>query len=204
MTTAVKGQRPVKALLSASAPDLEAIRARFDALSVEGRVAEMMQLKAKEQAALFELTRDHEPLDPKELVKDAGERTVIWEGVNSLPMFRRFQKRVVKEQGADDGSLLSGYNEQAMRWVTGPGCFTVRRCRDDEPGSIVFDYTITPKRVPAGCPKVLRADRGLSRFVYGGMCDYMHRVTDDVLIGRAWIRGKQTGNYFLLTRGATV
>ena len=49
-------------------------------------------------------------------------------------------------------------------------------------------------------PDVRPNDRGLSRFVYGGMVDYLRRVARDVFIGSAHRGGKETGNYFVLSR----
>ena len=138
------------------------------------------------------------PLAVSELIPAGSTGTHIWEGVHSLPMFRRFQKRVT---ATDNAEHLAGYNEQAMKWLTGPGCFTVRATTDDEPGSIVFDYTITPTVTIVGCKRVLPANRGLSRLAYGGMLDFMHRISRDVVIGRAWVKGKETNNYFVLVRG---
>ena len=105
--------------------------------------------------------------------------------------------RVVRQ----DEETLAGYIEQPLRWLTGPGCFTVRRARPEEAGSVVFDYVRTPKKAAVGCPRVTPASRGRSRFVYGGMLDHMHRVSRDVVIGRAWRHGRISDNYFLLARG---
>jgi len=194
---------PVRVQLRAETPDLSAIAARFDALDLPAKLEEMLALGRRAQARLWSLALESPPLTVEELLGDAeGDEaddppTWIWEGVNSLPFFRRFQKRVVRQ----DDETLAGYNEQALRWLTGPGCFTVRRARPEEPGSIVFDYIRTPTRAPFGGPKVVSSGRGLGRFVYGGMLDHMHRVSPDVMIGRAWKSGRMTNNYFLLARG---
>lgn len=188
----------VRALLRSSSPDREAIAARFEALDLRGQIEEMRALGAKLQAKLFALSAENRPIEVLELVGEGpAGATWIWEGVNSLPVFRRFQKRVVKATE----ETLAGYNEQVLKGVTGPGCFTVRACRAEEPGSIVFDYTIPPTVTPKGCAQVRPADQGVSRLVYGNMLDYMHRVSRDVLIGRAYKHGKETANYFLLARG---
>lgn len=191
--------RPVKALLAQPDADREAIAARFEGLDLEGKIAEMLTLKTRDQARLWEVCAANAPLTISDLLLDDldDSATWIWEGVNSLPLFRRFQKRV-RKAGPE---TAAGYNEQSLRWLTGPGCFTARPCRADEPGSIVFDYTITPTLEMAGCSRILPADRGVSRLVYGGMLDYMHSASPDVLIGRAWCGGKATANYFLLARG---
>ncbi|MHC4390340.1 MAG: hypothetical protein ACYS22_03375 [Planctomycetota bacterium] len=198
-TDTTPSQKTTLELLKAESIDREAIAKRFENLDLYGQIDEMLSLKAKAQAQLFGVCEANEPLTVAELIAEGESGTWIFEGVNTLPANRRFQKRVCPTEG--NSEHLAGYNEQGLKWLTGPGCFTVRACREEEPGSIVFDYTIMPKEAPVGCKTVKHANKGLSRLVYGGMLDYMHRVSKNVMIGRAYKNGKATSNYFMLARG---
>ncbi len=172
----------------------------FDNLDLAGKLEAMRGLGARAQAALFEACAPNEPVAIADLLPATPRPgvTYIWEGVNSLPAFRRFQKRFTR---TDEEGRLAGYNHQGLMWLVGPGCFVAHAAGKGAPGAVVIDYTMTPGGQPAGWPRVVPAGKGLSRFVYGGMHDYMRRVTKDVLIGWAWKHGKPTGNYFLLARG---
>jgi hypothetical protein len=121
---------------------------------------------------------------------------VIFEGKNSLPAFTLFQKRFCRPRPGS--AELWGYNHQALAWLTGPGYFVVH---DDRAG-VAIDYREVPPGKPAAWPDVKTNERGLARFVYGGMVDYLRRVSRDVFIGAATRKGKELGNYFLLCRDA--
>ena len=55
--------------------------------------------------------------------------------------------------------------------------------------------------VPAGWPPIKRNERGLQRFVYAGMVDFMRKVSDHVSIGRAYKGGeRELPHTFVLCR----
>lgn len=122
---------------------------------------------------------DKKPLEP-----------VPFQGQNTLPAFRMFQKVFYR---TNDGRI-AGYNKQAMGWLTGPGYYIVKA----EPASTYIDYTEIPKDKPGDFPAIKRNEDGLSSLVYGGMKDYMRRVHGKIMIGHAVIKGKDTPNYFVL------
>ncbi|GIW72832.1 MAG: hypothetical protein KatS3mg102_2374 [Planctomycetota bacterium] len=191
----------LRAALWRPEPELAAVRALLQRLGPAERVAALKRLKGRDMARLFELCAQSPPLGVADLLPlpEAAGRTVVWEGVNSLPVFRRFQKRFYRARPEEPE--LAGYNHQPLEPLTGPGCFVARAAEPAAPGAVVLDYTRTPQVQPPGWPRVRPPARGLGRLVYGGMQDYMRRVTDDVLIGRAWRYGQPTDNYFVLVRG---
>jgi hypothetical protein len=122
--------------------------------------------------------------------------TAIFSGLNSLPLFRKFEKRFARTAR---GKVI-GFNFQAMSFITGPGYFTVEPAGNE----LLIDYTKVPGQAdaPAGWPKVKPNERGLSRFVYKNLHDFCRRVSRDVLIGQATHLGKPIHQYFVLVRGA--
>ena len=193
------GERLV-ALLRAEPPDRAAIAALFDGLPPAERLAAMTALSGPRlQARLYGAVAGAPPVTLADLVPpDASPlREVIFHGKNSLPAFTLFQKRFCRPPRRSDE--LWGYNHQALAWLTGPGYFVVHE--EGGRGSAI-DYREVPPEHPPGWPEVKPNDRGLSRFVYGGMVDYMRRVARDVFIGSAHRGGKETGNYFVLCREA--
>ena len=71
-----------------------------------------------------------------------------------------------------------------------------------ERGAVVIDYTLTPGGRSEEWPEIVPNERGISRFVYSGMQDFMRRVSAHVTIGRAYMKGKESNNYFVLCREA--
>lgn len=124
-------------------------------------------------------------------------REVIFHGKNSLPAFTLFQKRFCRPPTDAAGEQLWGYNHQNLAWLTGPGYFVVHP-EGDAPAAI--DYRRVPPGHPPNWPAVKPNDVGLSRFVYRDMVDYLRRVSQHVLIGRATKYGKELPNYFILCR----
>ncbi len=59
-----------------------------------------------------------------------------------------------------------------------------------------------PPAEPAGWPAYKPNERGLSRFVYGHMHDYVRRVARGVVVGKAYRHGKEQDAYFSLTLAA--
>ncbi len=176
--------------------------AALGALEPAARVAVFAALGARDMALLFEACADRPPLSVADLLPAHAQpgRSYAWLGVNSLPLARRFEKRLfLPERGA---RTLPGYNQQPLMALTGPGCFVAHAAEAGAPGAVVFDYTRAPEGQPPGWPRVRPAGQGwISRLVYGDMEDFMRAVCDDVLIGRAYKRGRATNNYFVLVRG---
>jgi hypothetical protein len=177
--------------------DVKGLGAWLDGLAHAGRVAAVRELGGKEQAALFEAAKGHRPLTIADFVPEGTPalREVIHEGKNSLPLFSLFQKRFCRPDGA--GKELWGYNEQAMRWVTGPGYFKVREIED---GQVLIDYYDVPPGKPEAWPQIRSNGAGLSRFVYFQTRDTMRGVSRHVSIGRAARGGKVMDNWFALCR----
>ncbi|MEE2779883.1 MAG: hypothetical protein VYE15_05110, partial [Myxococcota bacterium] len=124
---------------------------------------------------------------------------VIHVGRNSLPAFRDFEKRFSRDDTREDA--LYGYNEGATRPLIGPGYFVAHL--DENRSEIGVDYLMVPPddaNLPDGWPAVIPNEKGLQRFVYAGMVDYLRKVSEHILIGRAWRKGKVTNNYFVLCR----
>jgi hypothetical protein len=126
-------------------------------------------------------------------------RQVIFHGKNSLPAFTRFEKRMCRPPGARGPDVLWGYNHQPFEWATGPGYFVVH---EDATRGAALDYRELPTAAPDGWPTVRPNDRGLSRFVYSHLVDYLRRVSRDVFVGSAFRDGRELGNFFVLCREA--
>jgi hypothetical protein len=93
-----------------------------------------------------------------------------------------------------------------MSFVTGPGYFVVHApSGDGEHGKeLDFDYTVPPPGHDAGAPAAgwpayRPNEGGLSRFVYGGMHDYVRRVARGIVVGKAYRHGVEQDAYFSLT-----
>lgn len=178
--------------------DLAALAGFLDGLPHAARLEEVRALSGKEQAALFEAAKGARALSLADFVPDttAPMREVIHHGKNSLPMFSHFQKRFCKPDAA--ASELWGYNEQAMKWATGPGYFKARAI---DAGQVLIDYFEVPQGAPpAGWPNILPNSARLSRFVYFHTQDTMRAVSKHVSIGRAARDGKWMDNWFALCR----
>lgn len=168
---------------------IEPITAALDDATHAERIEWLRKLGKRDMTALWRLAEGR-PVRLDELHGKEGE-VVVHEGQNSLPAFNVFQKRVVRR-----GDVVQGYNEQGMRWLTGPGHFTLQA---DE-GGAYFDYLTHPESVPGEFPALKRNDSGLSRLVYAGMIDRLRRVSRHVVVGLGEKGGKATGDYFVLVR----
>ena len=188
--------QPSPELTSSSPPDLPALAAHLDGLSHEARLSWVRSLGAKAQARLFEAAQGFRKVDLLHFVPEgtAPLAEVIHHGKNSLPAFTLFQKRFCRVAG---GAELAGYNEQAMRWATGPGYFVARPFGD---GEVLIDYLALPAERAPSWPPVKPNSAGLSRFVYHRTQDVMRGVSRHVTIGRATREGKPMDNWFLLCR----
>ena len=182
-------------LISASSLDLDEIREWLDTASPVERLAAVRGISGKQQALLFSATEGRPGLTLSSIVPSDTDPLVevIHHGRNSLPMFNDFQKRFART--SEDGVLI-GYNEQSMRWATGPGYFIAR----EEGAEIAIDYRQLPDVKVDSWPEIISQSAKLGRLVYFGMVDMLRPVSSHVTVGRAWKGGKVTNNYFLLCR----
>ena len=178
----------------------DTIRTFLDGLDPAERVEEALGLRMREVAQLYRAVAGGAVTSIADFVpKDTPEdRTIIFEGRNSLPTFTRFQKRFAR---LSSGQVI-GYNHGVTAIATGPGYFVVRAPHDDADvkGEVYFDYTGTPEGVPAGWPAYKPNDVGLSNLVYKNMKDYMRQVARGVYVGAAYKLGKSQKQFFILAR----
>ena len=192
----------IKDLLRPGTVDLASIAGEFEAASPRERVAITEALDGKEQEKLWHAA-DGRPVSIGEMVpKDLGPlRPVIFHGKNSLPAFTHFQKRFCRPAAGTDRDELWGYNYQPTKWLaplTGPGYFVAYDSKGL--GSVAVDYTRIPTGKPTEWPEIHDNSYRLSRFIYNGTIDYLRRVSQHLLIGRATRDGKEMPNWFLLCR----
>lgn len=185
-------------LLEGRAPARE-IETHLDGLTPAARLEEVLAVTGRGVKRLYEAVAGGTPPTLEDLVPPGTEGVLIYEGRNSLAAFSRFQKRFVRK-----GGLVLGYNHQSMSFVTGPGYFVVHPpTGSGEHGhELDFDYTTAPPAeppAPEGWPVYTPNERGLSRFVYGHMHDYVRRVARGVVVGKAYRHGKEQDAYFSLT-----
>lgn len=184
-------------------PDAEigALAAWLDGLDAARRLEETRGLGPKAQRTLWRLCRGRVATLFDFVPKDrAAMQPVRHFGRNTLPAFTLFEKRFCRPPEGEDRSTLWGYNEGMTRPVVGPGYFVVRATEGDSRGESVIDYTRVPPNKPAEWPAIRFNERGLSRFVYAGMLDFMRKVSAHVTIGRAYRKGRETPNCFVLCR----
>jgi len=184
-------------LMIRSGASIEEIAARLDLLQHAERVAEVRTWKASDLRALYELTADR-PAPKAHFVPPSVPDGVPVRhfGINSLPLFRHFEKRFLRDAGTGE---LHGYNHQTMSPVTGPGYFVVT-----EPGAgerAIIDYHRIPPEVPhESWPRLAPNTRLPQLLVYGHMRDLMQLVSRHVSIGRAEKKGKPAPAWFALVR----
>lgn len=178
--------------------DPQVLAAYLDAMDPQGRIAAVRRLSRKALGELYAHCASAPPATLAEFIPAtlAVGETAIFSGLNSLPLFRLFEKRFTR---TTSGAII-GFNFQLMSFFTGPGYFTVVPAGSE----ILFDYTKVPAAAdaPTDWPKVQPNNRGLSHFIYKNMHDFCRRVSRDVIIGRATRLGKPIGQYFVLVRGA--
>jgi len=187
-------------LLRADPVDPAGLAAFLDGLDHPMRLAAIRSLDGPVlQARMWDAATDAPPVRLADLVPpDAPPlREAIWYGKNSLPMFSVFEKRFCRPSKVHDQDQLWGYNHQSMAWLVGPGYFV---CHREGAAPAAVDYRRVPPEHPAGWPAVKENHRGLSRFVFRDMVDYLRRVSRHVLIGRATRRGAEMPNWFVLCR----
>lgn len=173
------------------------LAAYLDGLDAATRIAQVTALSSKkEQARLWELCADAPAFTAEDLVPARlGEgKQVIWYGKNTLPLFKTFQKRFMRQNG-----IVVGYNFTGTSWFTGPGYFTIVTS-PHQARELRVDYTQVPATTPPGWPTVKPNDKGFSKPIYGNLYDYLRRVSNDVCIGWATRLDKPIDSYFILAR----
>lgn len=191
----------LKKLLSAAPLDLPALAAHLDGLESTARVAAVRTITGAQQQTIWTATEGQGATLADLVPEDVGAAVeLINYGKNSLPVFTHFEKRMCRVTGEPDA--LYGYNEGQTRPFVGPGYFVAHDF--PERGEVGIDYRMVPPEgadLPEGWPKVKPNEKGVQRFVYAGMVDYMRRVSQTVTIGRAYKGGdKDLGHTFLLCR----
>ena len=177
----------------------EQLSGYLDHLGRKGRLDAILGLGQREMSAIyalvegvFELTFDH--FVPPEV---GPLQEVIHEGINSLPAFRRFQKRFCRPSSAD-WPVLWGYNEQWYRRFSGPGYFVAREGWPIDP--VVIDYIEPARERAPGWPELAPSHAKLGRFIYKNTIDRMRKVSEHVTIGAAFTEGRPMHVYFMLVR----
>jgi hypothetical protein len=185
-------------LLIRAGAECSALAAYLDGLDETARVCEVQSLERRTLADLYARCEQAEPATLAEFVPESfsAGQTVICAGLNSLPLFRRFEKRLVRTASGQ----VFGFNFQTMSFATGPGYFRVTESGRE----LLFDYRQLPNQadVPSDWPTVVPNGRGLSHLVYKDLEDFCRRVSKDVVIGHATRDGKSLGQYFILCRRA--
>ena len=187
-------------LMKAKQPDAEAMAAHLNALPVEQQVAEVRALSIKNVHRLWFAAEPNGTIDLNHLVPaEIAEGTPVHHmGINTLPMGRFFEKRFARAPG-NPGELW-GYNHQSLAWLTGPGYFVVHEAGTEGEDLLFIDYRSVPEGDVAGWPARAHNNSGIAKLVYGGMQDYMRRVSDRVSVGRAFVGTKDRKASFALVR----
>jgi hypothetical protein len=191
----------IRDLVTADDIDVDALEEIFDEATHQQRVEVIRTFSPKIQARLFEAAEGRR-VDIEQVVptkRDSLEE-VIHEGQNTLPMFRKFQKRFCRpsrEHRSSNRAVLWGYNHQTMSAFTGPGYFIAYQ--DEESGEVWIDYRDLPNERPDEWPKIINNKARLGRFVYHGMIDRLRRVSEHCTIGRAY-KGEPMDAWFVLVR----
>jgi hypothetical protein len=176
---------------------LDEVATFLDALEPDERWAAVSRLDRRQQRALYDKADPH--LDLGYLVAGAGPLTeVIHDGVNTLPVARRFQKRFCRP-GDGTAERLYGYNEGPTRRLIGPGYFVAV---PDGPGVLVDYHQVPDGPVVPGWPAVVPNSKGLQRFVFHLTRDRLRRVSAHVSVGAAYKRDRPLDQYFILCRRA--
>ena len=180
--------------------DIDRLAEVLDGLGHEGRVHTMRTWNKKRMAAIYEacagrsITVEH--VVPASI---GGDVEVIHDLRNTLPFFTDAQKRFARVGESTD---IGGYNRQhGIARVSEPGYFMVRPGEGGHANELVIDYGRVPSSKPASWPAIEPNDKGfLNGIVWGGMVDYLRRVSQHVSVGMATKGGKPIGQYFALVR----
>jgi len=172
----------------------------LDGLEPDARMAEALSVRGSCLGKLYDAAALNARVGQEDFVPpDApASATFIFEGRNSLPAFSRFQKwfaRVSPE-------LVIGHNHQPYIVVSGPGYFAFKppSATADVADEPYFDYTQAPEHVPTGWPRYRPNDWGPSLIVFAGLKDYLRRVARGVVVGKAFRKGTDLKQYFILAR----
>ncbi len=127
-------------LLIGAGADHTALATFLDALDDAARVREVRSLARKDLGALYERCASAPPLRLADFVPDSVPvgKTIICAGLNNLPMFRTFEKRLVRTPSGQ----VFGFNFQSMSFITGPGYFAITESGNE----LLFDYTKVPSQ----------------------------------------------------------
>ncbi len=192
----------LKAMVHDAGVSIDEIGTYLDGLDHDARIAEMYTLGRKDQKALFEKCDPDVVLDQSYYVPEGTPALtpVIHYGINTLPLFRKFQKRF-----CISGDETIGYNEGFTRKFIGPGYYVAHTTADNAAwtpiGTYVVDYFMVPSgSVPDGWPTVVPNSKGLQMFVYNKTRDFMRRVSSHMSIGTAYKNDTALGAWFVLCR----
>ena len=171
------------------------LRAFLEALPASERTREVMSLRGGAVRKLYDLFATERVLTSAEVVPGGSSEVMIYEGRNSLALFSRFQKRLIRI-----GDRIVGYNHQSMSLFTGPGYFVVKEADRALPhrGEVLFDYECDPLVPPFGWPRFRRNDTGLG--VFKELKDYVRQVAFGVFVGKAYRGNIDLNAYFALCR----
>lgn len=193
----------LKDALGAPRVERAAVAEVFESASPAERVDLTHAISGREQAKLWDAAEGGAVTIAEMVPRELGPlRPVIFHGKNSLPAFTHFQKRFCRPSADVERDELWGYNYQPTTWLaplTGPGYF-VAYDTGNGLGGVAVDYTRIPPAKPGEWPEIHDNTYRLSRFIYNGTIDYLRRVAQHLLIGRATRSGKEMPNYFLLCR----
>ena len=187
--------------LKKSAASMEGLAAWLDGLDHATRVEEVRSLGPAAQKRLWELAKNEKARIDEMVTPDTEALVPVRHfGRNTLPVFKIFEKHFCRPPADIGDNVLWGFNEGSTRSFVGPGYFVCRETGGDERGDVVIDYTLEPSAKPESWPTITPNEKFPSNLVYAGMHDFMRRVSTHVTIGRAWVKGKKTNNYFMLCR----
>jgi hypothetical protein len=193
--------RLVTNILGRGAIDIARVAPILDAMSEKDRLAFVRALTKSDMLRLWNACEGREVTAEDFVPRSLPLGTeVIHEGKNSLPLFSQFQKRFTLAEGRP--GVVYGYNHTDLNWTTaGPGYF-IGHIRPGETAFGIDYYEVPPTaaHLPPYWPRVRRNEIGLQRFIYSKMVDYMRKVSGTVTVGRAWMRGRRTSNFFVLAR----
>ncbi len=158
------------------------------------RLSWMRDLGKKDMDALYEMAEGRDV--PPEYFLDSEGGPLTFDGRNSLPAFSNFQKAFARHQERIQGWNVNG---GIVRWFGGPGHFQVRKA-DNWEGQLIFDYVWECTSAPQNFPTPESNLKMPYRLVYGNMEDVVRRVSKDVIISKAYRKGKPEGAFFSLCR----
>ena len=174
----------------------------LDSLTHGRRLEEMYTINPKAQAKLYDMADGQAgKLIPDYIPQGKAPMTeVIHWGHNSLPMHTKFQKRFALAPQTQGPQVCVGYNEQTLRFFSGPGYFTAKEAELDGKLRVVIDYYDVPTIKCPAWPPIEPNSARLGRFIYFEMRDWMWKVSKHLSIGRAKRRDQWLDNWFLLCR----